>query len=62
MLEEYDDKGYTAFMVNICETSSGVHYDIDLHELLFTLSTARPDKVIIAIPGGHANALSLIHI
>ena len=30
MLEEYDDKGYTAFMVNICETSSGVHYDIDL--------------------------------
>ncbi len=25
-----DDKGYTAFMVNICETSSGVHYDIDL--------------------------------
>ena len=30
MLEEYDNKGYTAFMVNICETSSGVHYDIDL--------------------------------
>ena len=30
MLEKYDNKGYTAFMVNICETSSGVHYDIDL--------------------------------
>ena len=30
MLGEYDNKGYTAFMVNICETSSGVHYDIDL--------------------------------
>lgn len=30
MLNEYDGKDYTAFMVNICETSSGVHYDIDL--------------------------------
>lgn len=30
MLDEYDNKDYTAFMVNICETSSGVHYDIDM--------------------------------
>ena len=30
MLEQYDGKDYTAFMVNICETSSGVYYDIDL--------------------------------
>ena len=30
MLDEYEDKDYTAFMVNVCETSSGVHYDIDL--------------------------------
>ena len=30
MLEQYDDKDYTAFMVNICETSSGVYYNIDL--------------------------------
>lgn len=30
MLKEYDGKDYTAFMVNICETSSGVYYNIDL--------------------------------
>lgn len=30
MLEKYDGKDYTAFIVNICETSSGVYYDIDL--------------------------------
>lgn len=30
MLKEYDGKDYTAFMVNICETSSGVYYDINL--------------------------------
>jgi len=30
ILDEYDDKDYTAFIVNICETSSGVYYDIDL--------------------------------
>lgn len=30
MLEQYDDKDYTAFLVNICETSSGVYYDINL--------------------------------
>lgn len=30
MLKEYDGKDYTAFIVNICETSSGVYYDINL--------------------------------
>lgn len=30
ILREYDGKGYTGFLVNICETSSGVHYDLDL--------------------------------
>ena len=30
MLYEYDNKDFTAFLVNICETSSGVHYDLDL--------------------------------
>ena len=30
MLDKYDGKDYTAFMVNICETSSGVYYDINL--------------------------------
>ena len=30
MLNKYDGKDYTAFLVNICETSSGVYYDIDL--------------------------------
>ena len=29
-LYEYDGKDYTAFIVNICETSSGVYYDINL--------------------------------
>lgn len=29
-LYEYDGKEYTAFIVNICETSSGVYYDINL--------------------------------
>ena len=29
-LFEYDGKDYTAFIVNICETSSGVYYDINL--------------------------------
>lgn len=30
MLNEYSGNEYTAFLVNICETSSGVHYDLDL--------------------------------
>lgn len=30
MLEQYDKKGYTAFVVNLHETSTGVHYDIDM--------------------------------
>ena len=30
ILNEYSNKGYTGFMVNICETSSGVYYDLDL--------------------------------
>ncbi|MBQ2654119.1 MAG: alanine--glyoxylate aminotransferase family protein [Methanobrevibacter sp.] len=30
MLYEYDGKDFTAFLVNICETSSGVHYDLDM--------------------------------
>jgi len=30
MLNEYDGKGYTAFVVNVHETSTGVHYDIDM--------------------------------
>ncbi len=29
-LEKYEGKGYTAFLVNIHETSTGVHYDSDL--------------------------------
>ena len=29
-LEKYDSAGYTAFLVNVHETSSGVHYDMDL--------------------------------
>lgn len=29
-LYEYDGKEYTAFLLNICETSSGVYYDINL--------------------------------
>lgn len=30
MLEEYSGKGYTALLVNVHETSTGVHYDIDM--------------------------------
>lgn len=30
MLNDYSNKGYTAFLVNICETSSCVYYDLDL--------------------------------
>ena len=30
ILNNYDNKGYTAFVVNIHETSSGVRYDLDL--------------------------------
>lgn len=30
MLEQYEKKGYTAFVVNLHETSTGVHYDIDM--------------------------------
>lgn len=30
MLDAYADGGYTAFAVNVGETSTGVHYDIDL--------------------------------
>ncbi len=30
MLANYDNKGYTGFLVNVHETSTGVHYDIDL--------------------------------
>lgn len=29
-LDEFDNKNYSAFLVNICETSFGVHYNIDL--------------------------------
>ena len=29
-LDKFDNKNYTAFLVNICETSFGVHYNIDL--------------------------------
>ena len=29
-LEHYNDQGYTAFLVNVHETSTGVHYDINL--------------------------------
>ena len=29
MLDQYEGKGYTAFVVNLHETSTGVHYDID---------------------------------
>ena len=29
LLEEYDGKGYTAFVVNVHETSTGVHYNIN---------------------------------
>ena len=30
MLTEYDNMGYTAFVVNLHETSTGVYYDIDM--------------------------------
>lgn len=30
VLSSYDGKGYTAFVVNVHETSTGVHYDIEL--------------------------------
>ena len=30
ILESYSDKGYTGFLINICETSSGVYYNLDL--------------------------------
>ena len=30
ILNSYENKGYTGFLVNICETSSCVHYDLDL--------------------------------
>ena len=30
MLDLYEGKGYTAFVVNLHETSTGVHYDIDM--------------------------------
>lgn len=30
ILNQYSDKGFTSFLVNICETSSGVLYDLDL--------------------------------
>ena len=29
-LESYSDKGFTGFLVNICETSSGIYYNLDL--------------------------------
>ena len=29
-LKKYEDQGYTAFLVNVHETSTGVHYDIDM--------------------------------
>ena len=30
MLDQYEGKGYTAFVVNLHATSTGVHYDIDM--------------------------------
>lgn len=30
VLKKYDNQGYTSFIVNIHETSTGVHYDLDL--------------------------------
>lgn len=30
ILSEYDNRGYTAFLVNMCETSTGVLYDMNL--------------------------------
>lgn len=30
ILDSYSNKDYTGFLVNICETSSGIYYDLDL--------------------------------
>ena len=30
ILSQYENKGFTSFLVNICETSSGVRYNLDL--------------------------------
>ena len=30
MLDPYEDQGYTGFIVNVHETSTGVHYDMEL--------------------------------
>lgn len=30
ILDSYSDKGFTGFLVNICETSSGIYYNLDL--------------------------------
>lgn len=30
ILNQYENKGFTSFLVNICETSSGVRYNLDL--------------------------------
>lgn len=30
LLKQYENKGYTSFLVNVHETSTGVHYDMDL--------------------------------
>lgn len=30
MLQPYEGKGYTGFLINVHETSTGVHYDIDM--------------------------------
>ena len=30
ILDKYDDKGFTGFLVNICETSSCIYYDLEL--------------------------------
>ncbi len=30
LLEQYDGQGYTGFLVNVHETSTGVHYDMDM--------------------------------
>ena len=30
ILKEYEGKGYTSFLVNVCDTSTGIHYDMDL--------------------------------
>ena len=30
ILDKYENKGFTSFLVNVCETSSCVHYNLDL--------------------------------